>query len=136
MQLSGSLSSFHNKIKETVEVTTKAHIKTIVLKWFKTHRAHAKHIREMFKYSLNCEHNPLLWRCWEVMDIPTGYQKPKAKATATKAKKTTQVIVNSSGASKLEYHIITIPKVNPCVSQDADYSHTASFRVFCFVTHH
>ena len=135
MQLSGSLSSFRNKIKETAEVTTKAHIEAVVLKWFKTRGARAKHIREMFEYSLNREHDPFLWRRWEVTDIPTGYQKPKAKATATKAKKTTRVIANSSGASKSEYHIVTIPKVGPHVSQDADYSHTAAFRVFCFVTH-
>jgi hypothetical protein len=126
MQLSGSLSSFRNKIKETAEVTTKAHIETVVLKRFKTCGARAKHIREMFEYSLNREHDPFLWRRWEVTDIPTGYQKPKAKATATKAKKTARVIANSSGASKSEYHIVTIPKVDPRVSQDADYSHATT----------
>ena len=117
MALTGSLSSFYNKIKETAETTTKAHIETIVLKQFKTHVAHAKHIKEMFKYSLNHECNPFLWRYWEVTDVPTSYQKPITGAMAVKAKKTWWIMVGSLGASKLEYCVVTIPKINVRVLQ-------------------
>ena len=136
MQLLGSLSSFHNKIKETTETATKAHIETMVLKPFKTCSAHAKHIREMFEYSLNREHDPFLWRHWEVTDIPTGYRKPITSAMAAKAKKTAWIAVNGLGASESEYCIAAIPQINPRMLRNTHHLHAASLRVFHFTTHH
>ena len=136
MQLLGSLSSFRNKIKETAETATKVHIETVVLKPFKTCSARAKHIREMFEYSSNREHDPFLWRRWEVTDVPTGYRKPITSATAAKAKKTARIAVNGSGASKSEYCIVAIPQINPRVPQNTHHLHAASLRVLRFTTHH
>ena len=136
MQLLGSLSLFCNKIKETTETATKAHIETVVLKPFKTCSARAKHIREMFKYSSNRKHDPFLWHHWEVTDVPTGYQKPITSATAAKAKKTMWIAVNSLGALKSEYCIVAIPQINLCMPWNTHHLHTASLRVFCFTTHH
>ena len=136
MQLLGSLSSFRNKIKETAETATKVHIETVVLKPFKTCPARAKHIREMFEYSSNREHDPFLWHRWEVTDVPTGYRKPITSAMAAKAKKTAQIAVNSSGASKSEYCIVAIPQINLRVPRNTHDLHTASLRVFCLATHH
>ena len=117
----GSLSSFRNKIKETAETATKAHIETVVLKRFKTRVARAKHIKEMFEYGLNREHDPFLWRHWEVTDVPTGYRKPTASATTTKAKKTGRIAAGSSGASKSEYCIVTILQIDLRVPQNTHY---------------
>ena len=121
---------FRNKVKEAVEIATKAHIETTVLKRFKTSAACSKHIREMFEYSSNRDHDPFLWRCWEVTDVPTGYRKPtKTKGVATKTPKdpkSARLAAKGSAASKSEYCIISITALVSSVLQDADHLSTAS----------
>ena len=133
-QLLGSLSTFRNRIKEAAETATRTHIETVVLKRFKTPAARSKHIKEMFEYNLKCDHDPFLWRRWEVTNIPTGYKKPhQTKGAATKTTnriKSTRVVAQASGPSKSEYCIVTTVAAVSSVWQSADHLSAASFRLF------
>ena len=129
VQLIGSLGTFRNKIKEIAEVATKSYIEDTVLKRFKTPDARAKYISEMFAYNSKHEHDPFLWRRWQVSDVPTGYKKSKTtKATVTTSTKTksARITAKDPKASKSQYCVVIIVLILSSIPRGAEIVAIAS----------
>ena len=110
-QLVGSLGTFRNKIKEAAEATAKFHIKEVVLKCFGNPVSRAQCIKEMFTYNLKHEHDPFLWRRWQVSDVPTGYKKPrktKAAPTTPAPPKSSRIASKDPKAPTSQYCVVSV----------------------------
>ena len=84
----------------------------------------------MFEYSSKREHDPFLWRRWEVTNVATGHKNLK-KTKTTKKVQSARVAAKVLGTSKSEYCIVRITMLSS-ILWGADHLATDQLGIFRF----